>query len=236
MAQEERMNPWRKLLTRPEVRTADQLRSVLRNPDCACSGPVYFMYRDLGRTPADRKWLSINQLRFDITCIPSCTLCGEYVKTKGHYHPESPSGTAYPEVYEVMEGKAHFLLQRRDLGDIVLVEALAGDVVVVEPSYGHVTINPGSGELVMANIVSSAFSSEYEFYESHGGAAYHEIPPGRLEKNPRYPDLSPIRRLDAKDCHRTIPIRAPLYDLITERNEILGFLNHPEQYWRPGPE
>jgi glucose-6-phosphate isomerase len=192
------------------------------------------MYRDLARTPADSQWLSKNQLRFDITCIPSCTLCGEYVKTKGHYHPENPSGTAYPEVYEVMEGTAHFLLQRRDLGDIVFVEAVAGDVVVVEPSYGHVTINPGAEELMMANIVSSAFASEYGFFESHGGAAYYELPPGLLEKNPRYPSVPPIRRLNAKDCHLPIPIRSPLYDLITERNEVLGFLNYPEHYREQG--
>lgn len=228
------MNPWRTLLTQPEVRTADQLRSVLRNPDCACRGPVYFMYRNLAKTPGDRKWLSENKLRFDITCIPSSTLCGEYIKTKGHYHPNSPSGIAYPEVYEVLEGMAHFLLQRHDLREIVLVEAAAGDIVVVEPSFGHVTINPGNEELMMANIVSSAFESDYGFFESHGGAAYYELPPGRLEKNPRYPAVPPLCRQNARDRKKEIPLRAPLYDLITGRDEALEFLNNPEQFREPG--
>jgi len=38
---------------------------------------------------------------------------GEFVKTKGYYHPENPAGTGYPEVYEVIEGIAHVLLQKK---------------------------------------------------------------------------------------------------------------------------
>ena len=58
---------------------------------------------------------------YDLTVIPSRDLCGEWVKTKGHYHPKNPAGTGYPEIYEVIEGEVHYLLQSRKLDDVVLI-------------------------------------------------------------------------------------------------------------------
>ncbi|MDO9323597.1 MAG: glucose-6-phosphate isomerase family protein, partial [Methanoregula sp.] len=52
---------------------------------------------------------------------PPANLDGEYVKTKGHYHPENPAGIGYPGLYEVQDGVAHFLLQAKSLDDIVLL-------------------------------------------------------------------------------------------------------------------
>jgi glucose-6-phosphate isomerase, archaeal len=94
------------------------------------------------------------------------------VKTKGHYHPENAAGIGYPELYEVIEGVAHFLLQKKTLDHIALVKAVKGDIVIIPPGYGHVTINPSRDEtLMMANLVSTAFVSEYAFYETRHGAA-----------------------------------------------------------------
>jgi glucose-6-phosphate isomerase, archaeal len=45
----------------------------------------------------------------------------------------------------VLEGKAHFLLQKKTLADLVLVLATTGDIVLISPGYGHVTINPATG-------------------------------------------------------------------------------------------
>lgn len=84
--------------------------------------------------------------------------------------PGNPAGVGYPEVYEVLEGRAHFLLQKKTLDDIVLVEAAKGDIVLIPPGYGHVTINPAQNEtLTMANLVSTEFSSEYGFYDEMRG-------------------------------------------------------------------
>ena len=161
---------------------------------------------------------------------PTGTLCGERVKTKGHYHPKSPEGIEYPEIYQVFEGEAHYLLQARNLSRVILVEAGAGETVVVPPGFGHVTINPGQGELVMANLVSDGFTSDYGFFESHRGAAYYELSDGRLEQNPRYPPLPPLQRVFAAEFLPDSPFRAPLYDLVRERDLRLGCLNHPERF------
>ena len=94
------------------------------------------------------------------------------MKTEEHYYPENPAGIGYPELYEVIEGVAHVLLQKKTLDHSVLVKATKGDIVLIPPGYGHVTTNPSRDEtLLMANLVSTAFVSEYAFYEAMHGAA-----------------------------------------------------------------
>ncbi|MDP3565067.1 MAG: glucose-6-phosphate isomerase family protein [Methanoregula sp.] len=223
---------WKGPLPEPAVRTAEDLRGVLANPGCTCTGPVYYMYRDVARTSEDRRWLAAEHLRFDITVIPPRELCGEYNKTKGHYHPSDTAGTGYPEIYEVLAGEAHYLIQNKDCSDVVMIAASAGDVVVVPPEYGHVTINPSrSAVLQMANIVSSRFSSNYHGYEAQNGAAYFEWIKEGFVKNPTYRNPANLRLVKAQrlaDVGDAIP--DPLYNLIETRAPVLEFLNHPEKF------
>ncbi len=223
---------WKGPLPDPAVRTAEDLRNVLANPGCACTGPVYYMYRDVARTDEDRIWLSSQGLRFDITVIPPRELCGEYNKTKGHYHPADSSGTGYPEIYEVLAGEAHYLIQDKNCSDVVMIAASAGDVVVVPPGYGHVTINPTRFTVLqMANIVSSRFSSNYLGYEAKNGAAFFEWVKEGFVKNPAYKNHASLRLVKARrlaEVKDAIP--DPLYNLIEDRAPVLEFLNHPEKF------
>jgi glucose-6-phosphate isomerase len=216
----------------PSVRTAEDLKGVLADPGCDCSGPVYYMYRNVARSTEDRRWMDERQIRFDITVIPPCDLCGEYIKTKGHYHPDDPSGTGYPEIYEVLAGEAHYLIQTKDCSDVVMISARAGEIVVVPPGYGHVTINPSRNTVLeMANIVSSRFSSDYLGYESRRGAAYFEMINGKFVKNPAYPEQTTLRLVKAQEpAEGSDAISDPLYHLIVNRAPILEVLNYPEKY------
>ena len=36
------------------------------------------------------------------------------------------AGVGYPEIYQVLEGEAHYLLQSKDLTDVVMIPAQAG--------------------------------------------------------------------------------------------------------------
>ena len=222
---------WDGELPPPTVRTIDEMRPVLADPKCACEGPLYCMYRDLAKSDADWKWLHAHKLRFDLTVIPPRDLCGEWVKTKGHYHPKNPAGVGYPEIYEVLEGRAWYLLQSQDLLDIVMIPAQAGDIVIIPPWYGHTTINPSPNEtLAMANIVSTEFESEYGEYISRHGAAYFALCNGEIKKNPRYPRVPPVRSVRPKSGHGGHRIvQGPLYSLIGNA-EALAFLNNPERY------
>jgi glucose-6-phosphate isomerase, archaeal len=224
------MFSWPGLLPKPQVRTIEDLRGVLADENCNKSGPVYFMYRDLAKSGPDRSWLGRHRLRYDITVIPPAMICGEFVKTKGHYHPENPGGYGYPEIYEIIEGKAEYLLQESCLHDAVAVKAGKGNSVLIPPGYGHVTINTGNETLVMANIVSTAFESCYSEYESRHGAAYYYMDTGTYRPNPHYPEIPPLRRREACNFQDFSYLRnARLYDLVG-REEELDFLNNPERF------
>jgi len=108
----------------------------------------------------------------------------------------------YPEMYEVLEGEAHYLLQRREeergtekITDVMVVKAKEGDKVIIPPNYGHVTINPSETTLKMANWVARAFSSIYEPIRVKGGAAYFELTNGEFIKNENYGAVPDIRFL-----------------------------------------
>jgi glucose-6-phosphate isomerase, archaeal len=221
------MIPWEGPLPDPQVRTTEEIRALLFDPGCKGSGTLYLMYRDLARSTTERRWLLEHELRYDITVIPPQVLCREYVKTKGHYHPDNPAGVGYPEVYEVLEGFAHYLVQNRDLSDIALFSAGAGDKVIIPPGYGHVTINPSKQALVMANLVSTAFVSDYREYEARHGAAYYELEGEKFIKNPHYPDIPVLRRLGPSKTGHLLP-DVSLHAMIG--NESLSFLNRPEEY------
>ncbi len=223
---------WKGPLSDCSVRDMREIAGVLADPDCFVTGPAYYMYRDITRSDADRQWLQAQKIRYDITVIPPRNLSGEFIKTKGHYHPKNPAGTGYPEIYEVLEGEAHYLLQKRDCSGVVMVTATAGDVVVVPPGYGHITINPSkTSVLQMANLVSSVFQSEYQEYENLRGAIFYEMTNRTCKKNPLYPQ-NPALTFTSADRMTAVKemIPAPLYTLVEQRAPVLGFLNHPEDY------
>jgi len=222
---------WEGELPVPAVRTIGEMREVLADPACMSGDPLYLMYRDLAKSDADWRWLRHHRLRYDLTVIPPRDLCGEYVKTKGHYHPKNPAGVGYPELYEVLGGRAQYLIQSRQLDHVVLITAETGDIVIIPPEYGHISINPSpDATLVMANIVSTEFESDYTEYEDHHGAAYYVMSNGRVIKNPHYPVVPPLRETVAtcragtqRFCH------GPIYSMIGN-GEALAFLNRPEDY------
>ncbi len=164
----------------PSVKTVSGMRPVLLDRGAASGGKgsrkTYFMFRGIAGSANDARVFARHAVRFDITIITGARLGVELNKTFGHYHTMAPDGRGYPEVYGVLEGTAIFLMQkqlRNGLVDFVSVKCRAGDVVLMPPDYGHITINPGRGRLVLANLVSSAFKSRYGNIERmHGGAVY----------------------------------------------------------------
>ncbi|KUG18995.1 glucose-6-phosphate isomerase [hydrocarbon metagenome] len=221
---------WDGPLPEPEARTIDEMRSVLADPSCTADQPLYFMYRDLAKSGDDRRWLQEMRVRYDITVISPGTLCGEYVKTKGHHHPKNRAGVGYPEIYEVLEGEGHYLLQTWDADDVILIRASAGEKVLIPPGYGHVTINPSPRPLVMSNLVSSEFASSYGPYEERRGAAYYEMEGGAFVRNPAYPKAAAIRSAPPTEIPDLSILRiVPLYELVG-RPRSVAFLNSPEQF------
>ena len=219
----------------PEIRMLSDLKEVLMERTILQEGDreLYYMYRDLAMSQKDREILSEHRLRYDITVMPPNTLGREYVKTLGHYHPPVPeTDLSYPEVYEVLKGEPHYLLQKQEgvnVTDVVLIRACTGDKVIIPPNYGHVTINASNKELKMANWVSTDFSSLYEPYIERCGAAYYMTKNG-LFVNPHYGNVPEVREIQPKSLGDIgLEGGKEMYGLV-HTIEQLDFLNRPQDF------
>ena len=222
----------------PAVRTLEAMREVLAEPQASGPQVLYAMYRDVAR-PADRARFAAVGLRYDITVLVPARLGQEWNKTYGHYHPAAPAGEYYPEVYEVISGRAIYLLQRRGPGgaidDVLVVPAVAGDKVFMLPGYGHSTINVGDEPLVMANWVAGAFSSEYGDYRERRGASYYALTGAdavRWQPNPRYAAVPEARVVAPRCPEGTTALRAgrPMYPDGVAQPQRLAYLVDPSTY------
>lgn len=165
----------------PRTRTMGAMLPAVAYPEKMPDGMedevTYYMYREVER---------IGNIRYDITRILSLDLCSERNKTFGHVHPPSKTGTPWSEVYEVLSGDAHFLLQKvvqNGVVDALLLSAGKGDCLLIPPGYGHVTINAGKGDLLLANLISDGFEADYSMYAQRRGACFYEMLDGRIVKN-----------------------------------------------------
>ncbi|MFP4006134.1 MAG: glucose-6-phosphate isomerase family protein [Candidatus Hadarchaeia archaeon] len=193
---------------------------------------LYYMYRDLWKK-GDKETIERNNLRYDITIIPDEKMGEEYVKTKGHYHPEASEGVTYPELYAVLEGKAHYILQKvvkGKLEDVVLIRAETGEKALIPPGYGHITINTGDKPLKMANWVDSTFDSIYGDMLNLEGGAYYELTTGEFIENENYESVPELREAEPTVISDLgIEKDKDMYSLI-DNPENLKFLSEPQSY------
>lgn len=221
---------------RPAIRRFRDAANVLYpyqkvNPD---KTPLYYMYRGVYRN-GDREIFEKSGIRHDITVVLPGFMGGqEFIKTVGHFHPLKPGkDETYPEYYEVLHGEALYLCQKNtpdgDVEEVFVVTAKKGDKVYVEPNLGHVTINPGSEPLVMANLVADNFKSDYAPIEHKKGAAFFYIKNnlGEYEwvPNPNYKNAPSLRLFPAEQRDQPIKDQGKtLYDLFLEDPEQFNFL------------
>ncbi|NYT19285.1 MAG: glucose-6-phosphate isomerase, partial [Methanosarcinales archaeon] len=189
----------------PDVRMLHDMKEVVcdRNWfDSVDDFELYYMFRHLSTSEDELKTINKQHLRYDITVIPPGMMGREFVKTAGHYHPNVPGeDISYPEVYQVLEGEATYLLQKHevdDIVDVVVIKAKAGDIALIPPEYGHVTINASDEPLKMANWVCCDFASSYVPFRDMEGGAYYLLDKGFV-KNPNYEDLPELRYITPLD-------------------------------------
>lgn len=220
----------------PDIRYAKDMGEVILDQEWLegnKDAELYYMYRDLWREGDQRK-IEGENLRYDITIIPPRVIGKEYVKTKGHYHPVAEGEITYPEIYEVLEGKAHYLLQKKFregvIEDAVLVEAEKGEKAIIPPNYGHITINPSGKRLKMANWVDRRFNSIYEDILDLEGGAYFELSSGEFVRNDNYDSVAELRSVEPSEVPELGIISGEdMYNLIDNPSS-LDFLSNPQNY------
>src|SRR3989344_2654776 len=175
-------------------RSLKELRSYLKNPEAENGpDPVYYVWRG-ANLKKDNEKIKAHNLRYDITLIPPGKIGDEFVKTAGHYH------LPYPEIYEVLLGRAYFLIQSESA--VFLVEAGPGEKFIIPPGFGPNAINVFNGPLLMANWISEKAKYDYEPYKNLHGASYYFVSSGELiniEKNPNYESVPEIKKIRAKE-------------------------------------
>ncbi|MDO8339269.1 MAG: glucose-6-phosphate isomerase family protein [Candidatus Burarchaeum sp.] len=221
------MESTREGIIAPSIRRLGEMAGLLYDRRFAARAgkrtPLYYMHRAIAR----RGWL-----RYDITVIPPLMLGSEYNKTAGHYHSHARRGLSYPEVYEILHGKATYILQKKkkggkkakgELDDVILIDAKEGDKILMPPNYGHVTVNRSPATLIMANIVSDRCVSDYSEYGALKGAAYYITKHGFV-RNPSYKKVPPIRRQKPAS---PLPRALSLFELLENSSRSLKFIEDP---------
>ena len=219
----------------PAIRRFKELVPVLYDP-ASCSDihperPVYEVYSDLCGEE-ERDMLLKRGLRYDVTTMPPMMLGSEYAKTLGHRHLPFAGEWGPPEVYEVLEGEARFLIQRyqdEETVDVSLVKAEAGDKVLVPPNCAHVTINAFSSRLVLGNLVSRFCRQTSRPFIERRGAAYYLLEGDRLVRNQFYSSPPDVRMVEA-EALPSVGERLGLLVSLSSGPESFAFLNHPWKF------
>lgn len=214
----------------PATRKLSEAKDCYIDGSCQSDKTLYWMYRGIC-LPADKEKLEAANLRFDITVLAPGKVGNEFVKTIGHYHCRAEGQEEdYPEIYEVVYGKATFYLQNESYTDAVAVEAVAGTKVLIPPGYGHITINTTSDYLVISNIVSSKCMSVYGAISEHKGGAWLLISDDfgvHWKENENYKKHPTLRMIESGDMPVLFGLSGPLYTNMVADPKRFRCMNFP---------
>jgi glucose-6-phosphate isomerase len=225
-------------------RPLGRLRSVALDPS-ACTPEdriQYWMYNGIVRSP-ERESVLRTGMRYELTLMFPHAIGIERAKTLGHLHsfPEA-SRLNYPEVCEVIQGKAYFMFQTIDEPGqeapyCAVVEAQPGDKVIIPPNLHHLTINAGDEPLLFSDVIPLAVKGIYEPLASLHGAAYLYTLTQGFIPNPRYRKVAALQyeRAPAFPQLGLVPER-PLYTVFMESPESFAWMTAPNQFISVFPE
>jgi glucose-6-phosphate isomerase, archaeal len=236
------------VLEPPGLRRLRDLREVLADPMADPAGddrPCYLLYRDV-RLAGDETLLNAHRLRYDLTVTLPGRYGAELPKTAGHYHSRAPDGVGYPEVYEVLHGRAAFVLQWVDdptapeppIRAVWVAICGPGEKIVIPPDCGHVTVNVGETPLVVGDLVAAGSTNEYGSYRRARGAAVYVLadggaPPGfRVMRNERYRTVPDPVVAAGSRWHPLLDDDDPVYALARASPDRFAFLTAPQPHLR----
>lgn len=203
------------------------MKPVFKNQETVKNDSIYYtVYRNLE--------ILGGKLRYDITVLPQKIVGREFTKTFGHYHKD-----VSPELYEVLEGRAYFLLQRyeknpAEIQEVYIVEAVAGEKAIMPPGFGHFSVNIGKNDLVLANWIGLG-DYDYNLFKNLHGGCYYIVDGGQnieFAKNPNYKSVPELKKLKLRDLPE-LGIKNdkdhPIWDLKNDPKK-LEWLSKPKKY------
>lgn len=219
------------------ARTLGELAEVLALPDRLedrADEVAYWLYRGV-HAPGDADALAERGLRFDLTVTRPGTISGELIETAGHMHSNAPDGVGYPEIYEVLHGRAAFLLQFTDPLRVVVAVCIAGERILIPPGASHLSINIGAEPLVVADLVAIESQNDYGVFRERRGAALYLLREGERwaeQINPHYPHPPTWAVVEGSRFGAFPPVAGPLYTESMASLDDLHYLTAPAP-WNP---
>ncbi len=226
-----------------KFKTAGDMKGLLQKdgyrPD---DETFYSYYRGIVEKDAVPTFAKFDD-HYDLTIImPNGFENGECKKTSGHYHKYIPGcHSSYAEIYEVILGKALFVLQKINdhtlpsdlvrVEDVFFVEVNQGEMVVLPPLYGHCSINIGDGPMVFSNIASCKNKSDYRVVKELHGMSYYVVKENgktKAVKNPNYGNVPEPRVMKVTENREMgIVFNRPLYRSYLENPALYGYVANP---------
>ena len=205
---------------------------------------VYDVYRGI-RYPSDKAIFDRFQYRYDITVIFDGTVGPERKKTSGHYHGFTPERTAtYAEVYEVIKGRALYVLQKSfnfenlegeiQIEDVKLAVVDEGEAIIIPPNYGHCSVNIGSGPLIFSNLAYVPCSVHYDRVKSYRGMSFYIHKNGgdyKIVPNPNYKGNLSFELVTVREAlEYGIKFGTPVYQSFIADPDQFAYLADPTGY------
>lgn len=224
-----------------KIRQLGEMKAVLFDNNILLEETILYKMYDGVYREEDRKLFQGKKLRYDLTLMFPGKIGRELIKTAGHYHSISDDRIfTYPELYEVLYGEVHFVLQKKgkkesEIKDVLVITANRGQRIVVPPDYGHVAINPGNVPLVLANWIAEDCKPDYHTLSRYSGAVLIEIEENgkhHFIQNKKYGHEIGYRIIEASSALSSLfnlDNSLTLYDLLLDNPNSLDWLRYPSR-------
>lgn len=200
----------------------------------------YTFYQDIWREE-DAPLFTQRRMTNGITVLMPGLMGYECRKNSGHYHGVQPGCTGtLPEIYEVLGGRAAFLMQQShdflEENGPLKVERLRvfflnpGEKLVIPPFTAHCVANVGEGPMAFGNLAAPCPLHYEPIARMHGFGMYLLKINGQLTivQNPRYRDLPRLEIGRAQECGElSIRFDTPLYQAFVSAPEKFDYLMNP---------
>lgn len=174
---------------------------------------VYRIYDGIRKIQDKELW---NDIKYSIIILQSGQLNGRYFNTIGYYRSFAENGYRYPEIFQLAEGYAEFLLQHprenhEQVKDVVVIRMQKYDILVVPPSYGVTIINPSDKKSIISRIRASDAEELKEPYNTTKGGCYYRLAEGKWDYNPDYEEIPNLRLGEPQNRWKSLKRGIPIY-------------------------
>ena len=174
---------------------------------------VYRIYEGIRKIQDKELW---GDIEYSLVVLQSGQIDDRYFNTIGYYRSFAENGYCYPEIFQLVEGYAEFLLQQprgnhKQVKDVAVIRMQKYDILVIPPSYGVTIINPSDKITVISRLrASDAVEIKESFHKTKGGC-YYRLAEGKWDYNPNYEEIPNLRLGEPQNKWKSLKRGIPIY-------------------------